>query len=190
MKQASRSTQKRRQPSPVLLATLPWLLAALLGSGHSAGATSTSAAACAPEEKGRAGPGTLLIPADLMRWTRESAQHNNLPWMMLLSLIWQESTYCQKTVSRTGAIGLGQLMPRTAAELGIDPSDARQNIEGAARYLSQMSQRYRDWPKAIGAYNAGPGAVDRCSCWNPYPETEQHVLRIIERYNAVVRGLP
>jgi len=146
-------------------------------------------AACSIGERGRMQGEKMIIPGDLMRWTQESASRNGLPWAMLLSLIWQESTYCQKVVSPSGALGLGQLMPGTARGLGVDPLDPRQNIEGAARYLRQMALRYGEWPRALAAYNAGPVAVDRCGCWDPYAETEQHVVRIIDRHNAIARSL-
>lgn len=161
-----------------------WLVVAL---GSTAQAT-TSFLACPPHERGQVKGQQLLVPQHLLSWTQESAGRNGLPWPMLFALIWQESTYCQKVVSPVGAVGLGQLMPGTANLVGADMNDARSNIEGSARYLRAMALRYREWPKALAAYNAGPGRVDGCNCWNPTAETSQHVTAIITRYNAIVTG--
>lgn len=189
--QQARSTSTR---SPLLNVACTLLCAA----GASSAAAASQAAsplqaasfkACAPAERGQERGGQMVIPADLLRWTQESAQRNGLPWPMLMSLIWQESTYCQKVVSSSQAIGLGQLKASTARAVGVDPHDPRQNIEGAARYLRSMALRYGNWPQALGAYNAGPTAIDRCGCWNPYAETQQHVLAIINRHNSVTLGL-
>jgi soluble lytic murein transglycosylase-like protein len=64
-------------------------------------------------------------------------------------------------VSSAGAIGVMQLMPATAAELGVDPYDEDQNIEGGIRYLRQMFDRFGDWKTAVAAYNAGPGRISK-----------------------------
>lgn len=173
------------------LASAAWIAALVLLLPQQAQAQgAVSFRACSLEERGRQSGGKLLVPQDLYQTTIDAAKRNGLPWQMLLSLIWQESTYCQKVVSPAGALGLGQLMPGTAAAMGIDPRDPYQNIEGSARYLRQMALRYRDWPLALAAYNAGPSNVDRCSCWNPFPETEQHVRLIVERYNGLIAGSP
>lgn len=162
-------------------------LALVVALGSSAQAA-TSFLACPETERGRIEGQRLLVPQHLFSWTQESAARNGIPWQMLFALIWQESTYCQKVVSAAGAQGLGQLMPGTAAEMNVNINDARSNIEGAARYLRAMALRYREWPRALAAYNAGPGRVDACNCWNPTAETTQHVTRIIDRYNAIITG--
>jgi soluble lytic murein transglycosylase-like protein len=71
----------------------------------------------------------------------------------------QESGFDQSRVSSAGAIGVMQLMPGTAAELGVDPHDEDQNIEGGMRYLRQMFDRFGNWNQAVAAYNAGPGRI-------------------------------
>lgn len=79
---------------------------------------------------------------------------------LLAALVWVESAFKPTAVSRAGAIGLAQLMPGTAAGLGVDPHDPAQNLEGGARYLSQMIDRFGRVDLALAAYNAGPGRVD------------------------------
>ena len=81
-------------------------------------------------------------------------------------------------MSHKGALGLAQLMPQTAAVLGVDPLDAAQNLEGGARYLRQQYNTFGDWRLALAAYNAGPGAVERYGDVPPYAETQSYVLVI------------
>ena len=74
----------------------------------------------------------------------------------------RESGLNQSARSPVGAIGVMQLMPETARGLGVNPTDTHQNITGGVKYLKQMYDRYgHDWRKALAAYNAGPGAVDK-----------------------------
>ena len=80
--------------------------------------------------------------------------------------------------SHKGAIGLAQLMPGTAAKLGVDPHNPRQNLEGGARYLRMMYDRYGNWRLALAAYNAGPAAVDKYDGVPPYRETRNYVRKI------------
>ena len=80
-----------------------------------------------------------------------------------------------------GAIGLAQLMPFTARNLGVNPHDPKQNLEGGARYLSQQYRRFGDWRLALAAYNAGPGAVEQYHGVPPYAETRNYVKAILGR---------
>jgi soluble lytic murein transglycosylase-like protein len=110
------------------------------------------------------------------------AQRYNLPPSIFLSLVQQESRFNPEAVSPRGAIGLGQLMPATARELGVDPRDPVQNLEGSARYLRQQIDRFGDMSLALAAYNAGPGAVRRAG--NTIPnnrETRNYVPSILRR---------
>ena len=90
-----------------------------------------------------------------------------------------ESAYRQSAVSSAGAIGLGQLMPATARDLGVDPRDPLQNLDGSARYLAMMLQQFRDPRLALAAYNAGPDAVRQYGGIPPYRETQNHVARVM-----------
>jgi len=90
-----------------------------------------------------------------------------------------ESAYDPRAVSPAGAIGLGQLMPDTARVLGVDPRDWRQNLDGCARYLAMMLAEFGDVRLALAAYNAGPEAVRKHGGIPPYPETQNHVQRVL-----------
>lgn len=89
-----------------------------------------------------------------------------------------ESAYNPGARSPVGAIGLGQLMPDTARDLGVDPHDIAQNLDGSARYLLRMLEQFGDPTLALAAYNAGPHAVTRHGGIPPYPETQGHVARV------------
>lgn len=89
-----------------------------------------------------------------------------------------ESAYNPGALSPVGAIGLGQLMPGTANDLGVDPHDISQNLDGSARYLLMMLEQFGDPTLALAAYNAGPDAVARHGGIPPYPETQSHVARV------------
>ena len=90
-----------------------------------------------------------------------------------------ESAYRQDAVSSAGAIGLGQLMPATARDLGVDPRDPLQNLDGSARYLAMMLESFSDPRLALAAYNAGPDAVRQYGGIPPYRETQNHVARVM-----------
>ena len=89
----------------------------------------------------------------------------------------------QDAVSSVGAIGVMQLMPDTAASLGVDPYNKQQNIEGGAKYLRQMLDTFGgDTKKAVAAYNAGPGAVKDYGGVPPYKETQNYVNKVLDIY--------
>lgn len=90
-----------------------------------------------------------------------------------------ESAYRQDAISHAGAIGLGQLMPDTARDLGVDPRDPLQNLDGSARYLAMLLERFGDPRLALAAYNAGPDVVRQYGGIPPYRETQNHVARVM-----------
>lgn len=90
-----------------------------------------------------------------------------------------ESGYRQDAISSAGAIGLGQLMPATARDLGVDPTDLLENLDGAARYLVMMLEAFGDPHLALAAYSAGPAAVRQHGGIPPYRETQDHVARVM-----------
>lgn len=101
------------------------------------------------------------------------------------SVIRAESGFHQNAVSKKGAQGLMQLMPGTASQLGVtDPFDAKSNVEGGTTYLRALLEKYNfDVPKALAAYNAGPGRVDKYRGVPPYYETQAYIARIIRDFN-------
>jgi soluble lytic murein transglycosylase-like protein len=107
---------------------------------------------------------------------------------LLKGLIRQESNFDATARSGAGAQGLTQLMPATAAALGVDPGDPAQAIDGGARYLKQQLDRFGGDPsKALAAYNAGPGAVAKFGGVPPYAETQAYVQKVLG-YAAGYRG--
>jgi soluble lytic murein transglycosylase-like protein len=116
--------------------------------------------------------------------SKAGAQHH-IDAELLASLVHAESGGHVHAVSRTGARGLMQLMPGTAAALGVkDAFVADQNVEGGTRYLDELLTRYKDnIALALAAYNAGPGAVDRYHGVPPYRETRAYVVRVIREFN-------
>jgi len=115
------------------------------------------------------------------------AKEYGLPENIFLSLIHQESRFDANALSPAGAIGLAQLMPGTASEMGVDPRDWKQNLDGGARYLAQQYKAFGEWPLALAAYNAGPRRVREAG--NAIPnnkETQNYVPTVLR--NAGVAG--
>ncbi len=110
---------------------------------------------------------------------------NPTTWRVLLqSLVKQESAFNNAARSPVGAMGFTQLMPATAADLGVNPADPQGNLEGGAKYLAQQLNSFGRVDYALAAYNAGPGAVQKYGGIPPYTETQAYVLRIQGFYTA------
>lgn len=103
---------------------------------------------------------------------------------LLRAVAWTESRGRNSAISPKGAMGIMQLMPGTAAELGVNPRDADSNIAGGAAYLARQISRFRDIPLALAAYNAGPGAVVRWGGIPPYAETRSYVASVMRRWGG------
>lgn len=115
--------------------------------------------------------------------TEAKARRYGIPPALLKKLVGTESAWDQSAVSPKGARGLGQLMPGTAKDLGVDPNDPVQNIDGSARYLKQQYDTFKTWPLALAAYNAGPGAVQKYgNKVPPYKETQNYVANIMKGF--------
>ena len=104
---------------------------------------------------------------------------------LLEAVAWQESRGRMSAVSVKGALGVMQLMPGTAAELGVRADDLADNIRGGALYLRRQLDRFGSVPLALAAYNAGPGAVMRYGGIPPYRETQNYVANILARWRPV-----
>jgi soluble lytic murein transglycosylase-like protein len=137
------------------------LLAGAQGTTPAAPATSTATTPCGAE-----------IDA--------AAAKNGIDPALLRALVRQESGFDPAARSGAGATGLTQLMPGTAASLGVDPTDPAQALDGGARYLRQQLDRFGgDERLALAAYNAGPGAVARHGGVPPYAETQRYVEKVL-----------
>jgi soluble lytic murein transglycosylase len=122
---------------------------------------------------------------DYDRLIYQVASRHRVQPALVKAVIAAESNFKPNAVSRVGAQGLMQLMPATAAELGVErPFAVIDNMEGGARYLRLMLDRYGDVTRALAAYNAGPTAVDRYGGVPPYPETQAYVARVLEYYRG------
>jgi len=123
---------------------------------------------------------------DLARLVEEAARRHGLPPELVLAVVAVESGFRPEAVSPKGAQGLMQLMPRTAASLGVaDAFDPEQNLDAGVRHLEALVRLYGgDLQRALAAYNAGQGAVLRHGGVPPYRETRAYVRRVLERYRA------
>jgi len=114
---------------------------------------------------------------------REAALRSGLPPEFVESVALVESGLRPNAISPKGAIGVMQLMPGTAKKLGADPHDTAQNIDAGTRLLRELLVKYNgDVVKALAAYNAGEGAVDRYQGVPPYNETRWYVKKVIDAY--------
>ncbi|MEN7537819.1 lytic transglycosylase domain-containing protein [Aurantiacibacter flavus] len=150
-------------------------------------------------------PGPVEVPTDISSLVPESAVANtalhddqvphqyaakvaelaarfDLSPALIEALVWQESRWRSNARSPVGAQGLAQLMPGTARYLGVDARDPFANLEGGARYLREQLDRFDgDLEKALAAYNAGPGRVERAGGIPRIRETQQYVAAIMGR---------
>ena len=131
-----------------------------------------------------------LTPAELHQLLARAGAAHDIDVDLLASVVREESGGHPRAVSRAGAKGLMQLMPGTAAKLGVTNSFAPgQNIRGGSAYLDAMLRRYHDnLALALAAYNAGPAAVDHWHGIPPYRETQLYVARVIHEFNRRIRA--
>ena len=117
---------------------------------------------------------------------REAELRYSLPTGLLQALIWTESRFNPMAISPAGAAGLAQLMPGTARYLGItNRHDPAASIDGGARYLREMLDKFGQIHLALAAYNAGPGAVSRAGGIPRNSETPGYVRSVLERWQAI-----
>jgi soluble lytic murein transglycosylase-like protein len=183
------------QPAAATATTPPSTFSTALQSAQgvalSAGSTPTPATAAATTTS--AAPGVSELPAGTPYGAEitAAAKANGVDPALLAGLIKQESNFNPNAGSGAGARGLTQLMPGTAAGLGVsNVLDPVQSINGGAKYLKQQLDAFGgDVTKALAAYNAGPGAVQRFGGVPPYSETQNYV-RIVQANAASFRTAP
>lgn len=133
----------------------------------------------------RAGKESTLAPyqpleGELRSLARDAAERHGVNPDTFERMISAESSGNARAVSRAGAMGLAQLMPATAQALGVDdPFDPEQSLDGGARYLKSLMDRFGDERLAVAAYNAGPGAVRRYGDVPPFSETQNYVRKVL-----------
>ncbi|GMA56163.1 transglycosylase-like protein with SLT domain [Alicyclobacillus sacchari] len=163
--------------SSVLLSALPNYTGTVMGNLETADAVE------APADSQIAPPSATNSSGDVSSLVEQAANAYGVPAALVQAVIAQESGGNANAVSDAGAIGLMQLMPATAAALGVNnPYDPAQNIDGGTRYLAQLMQEFGgSVPLALAAYNAGPNAVKAYGGIPPYPETQQYVQSILAK---------
>jgi soluble lytic murein transglycosylase-like protein len=129
-----------------------------------------------------------LTSTDLREMLTRAGSEHNIDVDLLASVVKAESDGNARAVSHAGAQGLMQLMPATAASMGVkDSFQPDQNVSGGSAYLDALLTRYHDnLSLALAAYNAGPAAVDRYHGIPPYTETRIYVARVIHEFNRRV----
>jgi hypothetical protein len=122
-----------------------------------------------------------LAPQEMAPIVESAAKAQDVPAKLVRAVIAQESGFRPCAESKKGAMGLMQLMPATAEQLDVaEPFDAQSNVEGGAKYLRQLLERYKgDLRLALAAYNAGPAAVDAAGGVPDIPETRVYVNAIL-----------
>lgn len=128
---------------------------------------------------------------DYHQHIRAAAERHGLEPALVRAVVHAESNFNHKAVSRAGAQGLMQLMPKTQHSLGVrDPFDIHENLDGGSRLLKELLSRYRNNIRlAAAAYNAGPDAVERHRGIPPYEETRNYVRRVTELYARYKQAL-
>jgi soluble lytic murein transglycosylase-like protein len=125
------------------------------------------------------------VPPQFAAALTQAAAAANVSPVLLAALVWQESRWNPQAVSPKGAMGLAQLMPGTARDLGVNPADPIANLHGGARYLRQLLDQFDgNLEKALAAYNAGPGRVRTAGGVPAIAETRNYVASIVRRVTS------
>jgi len=129
------------------------------------------------------------VPPQFAAALSQAAASANVSPTLLAALVWQESRWNPQALSPKGAIGLAQLMPGTARDLGVDPTNPASNLVGGARYLRQLLDQFDgNVEKALAAYNAGPGRVRSAGGVPAIAETQNYVTSIVRRISSNFTG--
>ncbi len=172
-----------------------WVAGPLAGQGS---VPASAAASTTPVAEGPLVPDYIIadparhagaVPARYAAKIAELAERFDLSPALMEAVVWQESRWNEGARSPVGARGLAQLMPGTARYLGVNPDDPFANLEGGARYLREQLDRFGgDIEKALAAYNAGPGRVERAGGVPNIRETRNYVAAIIGRLSDHARA--
>jgi len=196
---AVNSTTAATGADTAFLSTAGLLGSSVLGGGTSLGSGTTGGLASAADtlaglglsggNVGSAGssgiPASLGVPASLVPLFQQASSTSGVPAALLAAVAKQESGFDPSAVSSAGAEGLMQLMPSTAAGLGVDAYNPQQAVDGAATLLGNYLQQYGgSVPLALAAYNAGPGAVAKYGGIPPYAQTQNYVASIMASLGA------
>jgi soluble lytic murein transglycosylase len=137
---------------------------------------------------------SAIRPGQSRRYDRliaRAAGMHQIPPALVKAVIAAESSFDEQAVSRAGAMGLMQLMPQTAALLGVaEPFRAEPNVFGGTAYLRTLHDRYQSWTTTLAAYNAGPSAVDHYRGVPPFAETREYVRRVLSYYRRFHGDFP
>lgn len=156
----------------------------------SSGVTTAGAASGAAPATGStpSGDWVALLPAAGKPWAgaiQTAASQAGIDPRLLAAITRAESGFNPQARSGVGAIGMTQLMPGTAASLGVDPTDPVANLAGGARYIATQLHSFGRVDLAVAAYNAGPGAVAKAGGIPNYPETQAYVQRVLSYYKQL-----
>jgi soluble lytic murein transglycosylase-like protein len=168
-------------PAPALAGAAGPRFANALSAAMDAAGASTS------PSTGTGAPGPAPVaPAQLDALVQQNASTWQVDPALVKAVIANESGFNANATSRVGAQGLMQLMPDTAASLGVrDPYDPAQNVAGGTRYLRGLLDRFGgNMRLAVAAYNAGPGAVEKYGDVPPYSETQNYVQNVLASYDT------
>ncbi len=142
-------------------------------------------------EKAAAVAPPMELKTEVEQIVEKAAAEHGVDPMLVRSVMQVESNFNPNAVSPKGAMGLMQLMPGTARQLGVTNAfDVRQNIEGGVKYLRYLKEKFNDDRLVLAAYNAGEGAVKKHGWIPPYPETIEYVYRVGRKYGEAKRQQP
>lgn len=143
---------------------------------------------CSMYRKGNGPSSTANLNPEVVGLVKRIAREEGVDETVFLSLVYQESRFKTCAKSTVGAIGLTQLMPGTAADLGVNPYDLEDNLRGGARYFKQQLRKFGSVDLALAAYNSGPGNVQKYGGIPPFKETRDYVYNITQKWMPVFGG--
>lgn len=167
---------------------LPEAASAAASPGTPVAPASAPAPVAAPATVSTDGLNVAALPEAGKKWAGEiasAARAAGVDPNLLAAVVWTESTFNATAKSPAGAVGLAQLMPATAAGLGVNPHDPKQNLKGAATYLATQVREFGSLELGLAAYNAGPGNVRKYGGIPPFAETKNYVAQVTYRLNAL-----